>query len=191
MLLHRFGEGAEDNSQISQLLLERGRHGDAVEHRIDRHTRQLLLLLERNAQLLVGAQDLRIEFLQALEAGLLFGRGVVDDVLVVDRPVLDVGPLWLGLRLLKRRPVVIRLQPPLQHELRFILLGRDHTNDVFVQPLGDPFFLHFGDEAPLVLPFGKILDGVHVGAHCILPDTKLIVGTRLPRASPIMVRCSG
>src|SRR5713101_3734717 len=99
MLLHSFREGAEDNSQISQLLLERSSHGDAVEHRIHRHTREVLLLLERNAQFLVGAQDLWIQFLQARQTWFLFGRRVVNDLLVVDWPVLDIGPLGFGLLL--------------------------------------------------------------------------------------------
>src|SRR5229473_2215793 len=150
MLLYRFREGAEDNSQISQLLLERSRHGDAIEHRIHSHTREVLLLLERNAQFLVGAQDFGIQFLKAREAGLLFGRGVINDFLVVDRSVPDIGPLWFGLSLLKRRPVLIRLQPPLEHELRFILLGRDQANNVLVESLWDSLFLDRSDEAPLV-----------------------------------------
>ena len=87
--------------------------------------------------------------------------------------------------------MAIRLQPPLEHELRLTLLGRDHADDVFVQPLGDSFFLHLGNEAPLVLPVGKILNRIHVGAHCILPDTKPIVGTRFPRAILIVVLRKG
>ena len=76
-----------------QLLLESGGHRDAVEHRIHRHAGQQLLLVQRNAELLVGLQQLGIDFVQALEPGLLLGRGVIDDVLVIDRRILDVGPL--------------------------------------------------------------------------------------------------
>src|SRR5216683_3184091 len=191
MLLHRFREGAEDNSQITQLLLERSRHGDTVENRIHRHACQVLLFFEWNAQFLVGAQDFGIQFLQAREAGLLFGRGVINDFLVVDRPVLDIGPLWFGLRLLQRRPVVIRLQPPLEHELRFILLGRDQANNVLVESLWDSLFLDRSDEAPLVFPLRQVSDRVKVRAHCILPDTKPIAGTRFPRAFLMVVRCKG
>src|SRR5216684_8628605 len=135
MLLYRFREGAEDNSQISQLLLERSRHGDAIEHRIHRHTREVLLLLERNAQFLVGAQDFGIQFLKAREAGLLFGCGIINDFLVVDRPVPDIGPLWFGLRLLQRHPVALSTEPPLEHELRLIFLGRDQANSLLVASL--------------------------------------------------------
>src|SRR6266852_5196595 len=191
MLLYRFREGAEDNSQISQLLLERSRHGDAIEHRIHSHTREVLLLLERNAQFLVGAQDLWIQFLQARAAGLLFGRGVINDFLVVDRPVLHSGPLGFGLRLLQRCPVVIRLQPPLEHELRLILLGRDQANNLLVEPLWDSLFLDRSDEAPLVFPLRQVSDHVKACAHCILPETKPIVGTRFPRAFLMVVRCKG
>src|SRR5229473_2630615 len=111
--------------------------------------------------------------------------------LVVDWPVLDIGPLGFGLLLLQRHPVAISPEPPLEHELRLIFLGRDHTNNVLVQSLWDSLFLDRSDEAPLVLPVGKILDGVHVGAHCILPEIKPIVGTRFPRALLMVVRCKG
>src|SRR5713226_186214 len=67
MLLDSFRERAENNAQLGQLLLKRSSHGDAVEHRIHRHAREVLLLLERNAQLLVSAQDLGIQLFQACE----------------------------------------------------------------------------------------------------------------------------
>ena len=42
------------------------------------------------------------------------------------------------------------LQPPVQHELRLVLLRRNQANDVFVQPFGDSFVFNIGDESPLV-----------------------------------------
>src|ERR1051325_2578740 len=38
----RFGEGAEDHPVLLELLAERARDGDRVEHRVPRHTRQPL-----------------------------------------------------------------------------------------------------------------------------------------------------
>ena len=73
MLLHGLGKRAEDNSQLRQLLLESRRNRDAVEDRIHRHAGQQLLLAQRDAQLLVGAQNLRIELVQAVQLGFCFG----------------------------------------------------------------------------------------------------------------------
>ena len=75
--------------------------------------------------------------------------------LVVDGAEFDVGPLGLGLLLLQLGPVAVRLQPPLQHELRLVLLGRNQADDVFVQALRGRVFVNLGDEAPLVFAVGK------------------------------------
>ena len=68
MVLHRLGERAEDDAELRQLLLERRGHRDAVEHRVDRDAREQLLLVERDAELLEGPPDLRIDLVQALRA---------------------------------------------------------------------------------------------------------------------------
>ena len=51
---------------FGELFLEGGGHRDAVEHRVHGHAGQQLLLKQRNAELLVGAQNLGIDFVQAL-----------------------------------------------------------------------------------------------------------------------------
>jgi len=73
MVLDRIRERAEDHARFAQLCLERGSHGDAVKHRVHGHAGQQLLLVQRNAQLGIGAEDLRINFIQALQFGLLLG----------------------------------------------------------------------------------------------------------------------
>ena len=187
MLLHRFGERAEDNAQLPQLLLERSRHRDAVKDRIHRDAREQLALLERDAQFFIGPQELRVQFIQALQPRLLFGRGIVNDVLIVDGRVVDIGPLRFGLRLLERHPVPECPQPPLKHELGLRLFVRNQADGLFVQSLGDSLFFDRGDKTPLVLLIREIPYGRHVCAHCILPDEKMpIVGTNLPRASLIL-----
>ena len=118
---------------FAELLAERRRHRDAVEHRVDGDARQQLLLFERNAELVERRLHLRIDFVQAVQRLLLLRRRVVDDVLVVDRVVLDVLP---G-RLLHRQPQAIRLQAPLEQPLRLVLLLRDQPDDVLAEPLGD------------------------------------------------------
>jgi hypothetical protein len=69
--LHRLRERAEDNAYLSELGLKRGGHGDAVEHRVHRHSHQPLLLLQGEAELFVGEKDLGIHFIQTLRPGLL------------------------------------------------------------------------------------------------------------------------
>ena len=75
MLLHRFGERAEDDARLRQLRLEGGGHGDAVEHRVHRDAGQDRLLLQRNAELLVGLEQLRIDLVQALGPVALWSSG--------------------------------------------------------------------------------------------------------------------
>ena len=73
MVLHRLGEGAEDDAQLGQLVLEGGRHRDAVEDGIDGDAGQPLLLVQRDAQLLEGPPHLRIDFVEAVELLLRLG----------------------------------------------------------------------------------------------------------------------
>src|SRR3989441_3378285 len=163
----------------------------SVKYRIDGHTREQLLFFEWNAKFLVCPEEFRIQFLQALQTWLPLGSRIIGNILIIDGSILDVSPLRLSLRLLQRLPVPVSLKPPLKHELRFVLLGRDQANDVFIQALGDPFFLNISDEAPLVFSLGQISNRVDVGTHCVLPEIKLILGTSLPLASFIAMSCKG
>ena len=161
MLLHRFGERAEDDAHLGQLGLEGRGHGDAVKNGVHRDACQDLAFLERDAELLVGGEQRRIHLVEAL--GLRFelrGR-VVDDRLVVDRGVVDVGPLWL----LHGQPVPVGLQPPFEHELGLVLLGRDQSDHVFVQAPGHGVRLDVGDESVLVLLSRDLVKLISRAAH--------------------------
>ena len=74
-----------------QFLAEGGGDADAVEHRVDRDLARAfdpgehLLLLDRDAELFVDAQDFGIDLVEAAELGLGLGRGVIISVLVIDR----------------------------------------------------------------------------------------------------------
>ena len=101
-----------------------------VEDRVDGDAGELRALAQRNAELLVGLEELRVDVVERLRPVLpRLGRRVVDDRLVVDRRVVDVLP---G-RLLHREPVAVGLQAPLEQPLRLVLLGGDQPDDVFVQ----------------------------------------------------------
>ena len=175
MVQDRLRERAEDDAHLAQLGLERGRHRHAVEHRIHRHSGQHLLLFERDAQFFVRAQQLRIDILQALGAVALgLGRGVVDNLLVVDGRVAHIGP---G-RFLHLEPLPVGAQAPLQHERRFLLFGRDRRDDVFVQPGSDGVSLDIGDETVLVLLLGERLYVVGAGTHAHSQGTESILNSQ-------------
>ena len=92
--LHGFGERAEDHAGLGQPRLERGGHRDAVEHGVDRHAGQARALVQRHAELGVGLQQLRVDFLQALgRIRLGLGRRVIGDGVVIDGRVVQVRPV--------------------------------------------------------------------------------------------------
>src|SRR6185437_1581743 len=80
-----------------------------------------------------------------------------------------MGPLRLGLRALQRRPVPIGLQPPLQHELRLILLRRNQPDRLLAQSPWDIVRLYRSDKPPLIFAAREVLNRIHCG-HCTLPD---------------------
>ena len=167
MLAHRLRDGAEDDAGLGQLRLEGGDDGDAVEHGIDRHpgavdAGQHLALLERDAELLVGAQQLRVDLVEALGPLGRLGRGVVIEVLEVDPGILDVGPR----RLRHAEPAVVGLEPPLQHPAGLALLLRDEADGALVEPLRRLDRLDVGLEAVLVLVDVDPLDLVDRLLNC-------------------------
>jgi hypothetical protein len=154
VFLDRLGHGAEDHPHVMKLLLEGGGHRDAVEHRVDRHAGEPLLLHQGNAELLVGAQQLRVDLVQALRPLGGLGGGVVVGVLVVDRREGDLGPLGLC----HGEPVLIGLEPPVEQPVRLALLVGDEPDDVLVEALGRGLGLDVGHEAVLVALVGDLLN---------------------------------
>src|SRR4029450_8687546 len=113
MIAQRLRDRAEDDAGLGELVLEGGDHRYRIEHRIDRDIagavdagllveralvvlaatpRQDLLLLERNAESLIGPKQLRIDVRLALRAARTLGRGVIIDVVEVDLRIVDPGP---------------------------------------------------------------------------------------------------
>ncbi len=176
MLLHRLGERAEDDALLRQLVLEGGGDGDAVEHRVHGHAGEHLLLVQRDAELLVGLEQLRIHLVQALGRVVLgLGRRIVGDGLVVDGRVVDVGPSGL----LHAEPVSVGPKSPFEQEGGLFLLGRDERDDVLVQPRRDGVRFHVGIEAVLVLLPHQGFDGFVSGGHNCL----FTIGFRIPAQS--------
>ncbi len=144
VFLHGFGERTEDHAGFRQLRLERGADRDAVEYRVDCNTRERFLLVQRNAELFVGPQQLRVDFVERLRAVLLlFRRREIRDRLEVDRRKVQVCPL----RRRRAAPVPIRREPPLEQPLRLAFSRRDEAHDVFRQARRQRLRLDVGDEA--------------------------------------------
>src|SRR5690606_33417994 len=172
ILADRLADREEDHPGLLEFLAERRGNGDAVEHRVDRDlARPLdpgehLLLLERDAELLVDLENFRIDLVEALQRRLLLRRGVVVGVLVVDLRVAELGPV----RLLHLLPQAKGLQAPLEHPLGLALLGADEAHGRFVEPLGRELLLDVDRPAVLVLcgtggglTRGAVLDVEFVG----------------------------
>src|SRR5881397_9829 len=161
MLLDRLGERAEDDPELREPVLERRRDGDAVEDRVHRDAGEAFLLLQRDSEFRIQVPNLRIDVLEAVDRLLRLWRGVVDDVLVVDRWIGDVRPL----RLLHREPVAVRPQAPLEEPLGLILLARNQPDDVLVEALRRLVLIKVGDEAVLILLLRHLLLEYALGNH--------------------------
>ena len=64
-----------------------------------------------------------------------------------------------------REPVTVRLQTPLEHEFRFVLLGGNQPDYIFVQPGRRRVRLEVGVEAVLVLLLNQAFNGFGCCAH--------------------------
>ena len=128
------------------------------------HALQHLLFAQRNAELLVSLEDLGIDFVERLRRHLGFRRGVVIEILIVDRRIIDARPIRLG----HGQPAAIGIEPPCQHPFRLALLRRDEADDVLAQPLGRLIGFDVGDESVFVLvdiDEADLVDGFLYGGH--------------------------
>ena len=82
MLAQRLRDRHEDHAGLFQLVLEGGGDRNGIEHGIDRDAAlafrahdagQHFLLAQRNAELLVGAQNFRIDLVERVQRGFCFG----------------------------------------------------------------------------------------------------------------------
>src|SRR5208282_2041208 len=195
----RLGDRAEDDADLLYLALEGRRHRDAVEDRIDGDAGQDLLLPKRNAELLVGLEELGIDLAQALGTLLRLGCGIVIVLLIVDRRIAHERPA----RLRHGEPVPEGLEPPRDEPLGLAFLRGDEADGVLGETLGRALLLDIGHEAVLVLALGdraELLDRICGTCHCtLLPGFLLSAPSRLssaplrvpPCASPRRRRAEG
>ena len=154
MVVHRFGERAEDHAGLGEGRLERGGHRDRVDDGVDGDVAQQLLLVQRDAELVEHLANLWIDVVDAVEYRLLLRRRPVADRLVVDRGDLQLRPVGF----VHLRPGLVRRQPPVEQPLGLVLLGRDQPHDVLAQPGRRDVGVEVGAEAVLVTGVGQFLD---------------------------------
>ncbi len=182
MLLQRLGDRHEEHAGLGELRLEGGRDRDRIEHRVDRDAavavaalacpraldaEQRFPLAQRNAELLVGRENLGIDLVERLRSVLLLRRRVVVEVLVVDRAIAHARPAGLA----HGQPAPIGVEPPGEHPLRLVLLRRDEADDVFGEPLGGLVGFDVRLEPILVLidvDTANLIDGLLYGRHSSL-----------------------
>src|SRR3546814_11770869 len=99
MLAYRLADRQEDDARLLEFLAEGGRDADAVEHRVDCDLARALdpgahlLLLDRDAELLVDLADFGVALVQAVEIRLLLGRRLITCVMVVARRPISLHPV--------------------------------------------------------------------------------------------------
>ncbi len=175
MFAHGLRHRHEDHASLFQLFLESGGDRNRIEHRVHRHAPLALrahhagedfLLAQRNAELRVGLENFRIDFVERGQRVFL-RRRIIIGVLIIDLRIVDARP---G-RLAHGQPALIGFQPPGQHPFRLVLLGRDEANGVFRKPLGGLLGFDIGDEPVFVLinvDASDLLDGLLYGRHSSL-----------------------
>ncbi len=100
--------------------------------------------MQRDAQLLVGLEQLGVHLVEAL--GLVFltlGRAEIRDRLIVDGRIVQMGPGRRG----HLQPLTVGVQAPIEHPLRLTLLLGDEGDGVFIQPRRDRVALDVGHES--------------------------------------------
>ena len=169
MISDRFGEGAENDARLGELRLEGRGDRNRIENGVDRHpglldAREDLLLDQRDAELGVGAQELRVDLVKRLRRRRRFWRGEIIDVLIVDRRIADARPF----RLFHRLPTTKSLKPPFQQPFRLVLLLRNEPDRVLAQALRGEIGLDRADEAIFIrvdVNRAYAIDGLLVGRH--------------------------
>ena len=184
MLADRLGDRHEDHAGLLQLLLEGRGDRDGIEHRVDGDPARRLdagqdfLLAQRNAELLVGLEDLGIDLVEGFRRRVHLRRGVVVDLVVVDLVVRHARPV----RLLHGQPAAIGVEPPFEHPLRLALLGRDEADHVLGEALRGLLHLDFGLETVLVLinvDRADLLDRLLHRRHLLSPHRSRLQGPRV------------
>ena len=135
MSAHGLRDAAEDDALGGQALTERGLHADRVHNGIHSRATEGQPLFQRDAQLVEGAHQLRVDVISARGPLLLRRRrvGIIGDSLIVNLRHVEMRPC--GLRHLL--PDVKGIETELQQPCRLVLLVRDETHGVLSEATFD------------------------------------------------------
>ncbi len=104
--------------------------------------------MQGDAELVVGFDQLRVDFIEALGSVLhRFGRGEIGDFVEFDRRVLHMRPF----RLSHLQPVAVGLQAPFEQPLGLVLAAGNEPDGVFIQARWQGVGLDIRGEARSVL----------------------------------------
>ena len=129
MFLHGFTHRTKYDSEFCQLFLKCRTDRNTVDNRINCHPGQPFLFFKRNTQFFKSPPEFRIDLIKTVGFYLLLWCRIINDILVVDWRITDIGP---G-RLFHFQPVAKGFQSPFQQPGGFILLRRNKTYGVFIQ----------------------------------------------------------
>ena len=163
VFVHRFRERTEHHAGFGELRLERGADRDAVEHRVHRDTCERFLLVQRNAELFVGAQQFGVDFVERFAGDLSAASGPRNTKSTRNRSAGSAGaPTSASVRCANvdtraRRHSSSHSGSPLRAEMKRTT-SSDKTGRQRVR-------LDVGDEAGLVFAADQGVDGVAGFAH--------------------------
>ncbi len=148
MVLHRLAERAENDALFGKVFLESRLYRYAVHHGIDRHPAQNLLFFQGYAQFVESLEQLRVHLAQILgTVGFLPGGSIINYILVINRRDVQMRPRGH----LQRLPMAESPEAELEQPLRFVFLGRDDADGLFVEPPVYSLCIYVGDKPVFVL----------------------------------------
>ena len=152
VLLHGLGERTEDDAFLGQGFAEGGGDGHRVKDGVHGHdASQGFALLEGNAQFVESLGQFGIDLLGTVFV--LLGSGKIDNVLKINGRHVQVRPV----RHRHGLPLAQGVQAEFQQPLGFFLPGRYHTDDVFVQSLGNELLFNVCHKSFLVFSGSELL----------------------------------
>ena len=151
MFLYRLRKRTEYDALLGQSGTEGGGHGHRVEYGIHSDTGKCRTLMKGNSELVECLLKFRIYLLRAVL--ILLGSRIIYDVLKINFRNVKMGPCRESHLL----PAAECLQTELEHPFRLVLLGRNQTDYVFIQALGNELLLDIRHKAVLIFLFRETI----------------------------------
>jgi len=153
MVTERLTERTKDNPLFSQRILECGFNRHTVNHRINGHTSQMLLLLQGNTQLVEGLNQFRVYLVQTGIPGFLHRCRIITDRLEINGRYFQISPVGH----LHFQPFPVGVQSEFQHEIGLFLLLPDCSDHLFIQTLLDNIGLNIGVKPVFIFALSNLM----------------------------------